>query len=332
METDIYEIIGKEFRNEITSDEKMYLEQWLKLEGNRQIFHEVEKVWKHTGSLEFYIKPDVDMEWGRFNKLKVDPSTLSYLEEKKTPKLRALRNWGLKVAAVFFIGLISFISIKLLKPTTEIANLITVSATDMVKEVTLPDGSILTLNKATTIQYPEKFKGKYRQVSLNGEAFFDVAKGKGTFTVITDKTTITVLGTKFNVKANSSNENTELFVTDGKVKFAAIETSANEIFESGEQGIINNNTGKLTPQININLNKIAWITGDLIFNNCLMDEVQYTLNNYFGKSIVLEEQIKDLRFTGSFSKPQLNELLEVISVSLAVNCIERNDSIFICRP
>jgi transmembrane sensor len=329
MVTDIYEILGRHFRNEISPDEKLYLEQWLESDENKCIFNEVEKAWKYFASIKASIKPDIDKEWERFNQLKVNPSALSYLEEKKNPVTLNLRNWGLYAAAVLLIGLTIYASYKILKPTSENINLIAVISANETKEVTLPDGSVITLNKTSTIQYPENFSKNNRQVILNGEAYFEVTKGKGTFTVNTGKTITTVLGTKFNIKARTDNELTELYVTEGKVMFAATGAPNKEIFTIGEQGIINNRTGTLIHDKIDNPNRIAWKTGNLTFNNCKMSEVQSTLCGYFQKVVMLEPGLKDLLLTGNFSKPQLNELLEVVSVSLAVDCKERNDSVFI---
>lgn len=160
METDIYEILGKHFRNEISTSEQLYLKQWLESDENKLMFHEVEKVWKHSATIEASVKPDVDKEWNRFNQLKSDPSPISYLEEKKNPITLDLRKWGLRVAAVLLIGLTTYAAFEILKPTPENVNLIAVTTLSEVKEVTLPDGSVITLNKATTIQYPENFSGE----------------------------------------------------------------------------------------------------------------------------------------------------------------------------
>lgn len=329
METELYEILGKHFRNEISSEEKLFLEKWLESDENKHIYKEVEKTWNLSSRIKASINPDIDKEWERFHQLKADRSPISYLEEKKNPAIRDFRKWGLRVAAVLLIGLTTFAAFKLLQPTAENINLIAVASTDNTKEVVLPDGSIITLNKNTTIQYPENFSEKNRQVNLTGEAYFEVTKGKGKFTVNTGKTITTVLGTKFNIKAPEDSEQTELYVTEGKVRFTAVATSTDEIFKEGEQGIINNLTGTIAHDKLDAPNIIAWKTGDLIFNNCKMSEVQHTISAYFDKPIVAESGIKDLLFTGNFSKPQLNELLEIVSVSLAVDWVERNDSIFI---
>lgn len=329
METELYEILGKHFRNEISPEEKLILDKWLESEENQIIYKEVEKTWILTSSLKPPFKPDVNEEWSRFNQLLTNRSPLSYLEKEKEPKVRNLKVWGLRVAAVLLIGLTVFAALKFVKPAGQIPDLLALSTTNELKEFGLPDGSIVTLNKNSTIEYPKDFSGKNRRITLTGEAFFEVVKGKGTFTVNAGKTTTTVLGTKFNIKAIPGNEQTEIYVTEGKVKFFYTGNKNNDIFLAGEQGLINNNTGELKHDKLEDINKIAWKTGNLVFNNSKMYDVQNTISEYFDKKVILEPSLNELLFTGNFEKPKLTEMLEIIKVSLIVDYQIKNDTILI---
>lgn len=83
----------------------------------------------------------------------------------------------------------------------------------------LPDGSTVILNADSRLDYPASFAGKYREVFLTGEAYFDVARhARMPFLVHTGMISTRVLGTAFNVKAYPSDEAIEITVTTGKVQ------------------------------------------------------------------------------------------------------------------
>jgi transmembrane sensor len=331
MEPEIYKILGKHFRNEITSEEKHQLEEWLHSDENKNIFAEIENIWKLTGRSDFNVNPDIDKEWARFNSLKENPASLEYLEVKKNVNLHEFKKWGLRIAAILLVGITIYTAFKILKPSAEKELFVSISSNKEIKEITLPDGSVITMNKETTIQYPAKFKSGNRKVTLTGEAFFEVTKGNGTFTVLAGKTRTIVLGTKFNINASADKEFTELYVSEGKVQFSRADTINNEVFAVGDIGIYNNISGKILREKSADPNKIAWKTGELIFNNCRLDQIQSSVSEYFSQQIIVDPEIKNLQFTGRFNQPKLDEFLEVIATSLAVNYIEKNDTIYIMR-
>jgi transmembrane sensor len=89
-----------------------------------------------------------------------------------------------------------------------------------IKEMTilLEDGSIATLKKGSTLQFPAKFSGRTRQVLLTGEAFFDVAKNADKpFLVFANETVTRVLGTSFRIKAIEGDNTIMVVVKTGKV-------------------------------------------------------------------------------------------------------------------
>ena len=90
-------------------------------------------------------------------------------------------------------------------------------------QVTLPDGSRVELNSASRLTYERALFGWDREVTLEGEAFFEVAPGEEPFTVRTFNAAVQVLGTRFNVRAREDEpeRSTTVAVEEGKVAFAA---------------------------------------------------------------------------------------------------------------
>jgi len=89
------------------------------------------------------------------------------------------------------------------------------------QRISLPDGSVILLEPGGEVRYPEKF-GKVREVSLSGEAFFEVTKDAAhPFLVYANEVTTKVLGTSFRIKANREEKEVVVAVKTGKVSVSA---------------------------------------------------------------------------------------------------------------
>lgn len=103
---------------------------------------------------------------------------------------------------------IAFLSTVLYNYSQQSADILYVStAYGEKKEVILADGSTIILNSLSSISYPEDMSGKTRNVTLHGEAYFDVAKNPNkAFIVQAEGVEVKVLGTKFNINAYENQE------------------------------------------------------------------------------------------------------------------------------
>jgi len=91
--------------------------------------------------------------------------------------------------------------------------------TDFIRHFTLPDGTHVVLQTGSRLDYPKQFTGNAREVSLSGEAYFDVAEdGSKPFVIHTGRIRTTVLGTAFNIRALPNDKEVVVSVTTGKVK------------------------------------------------------------------------------------------------------------------
>ncbi|GAA4808913.1 hypothetical protein GCM10023231_42740 [Olivibacter ginsenosidimutans] len=138
-------------------------------------------------------------------------------------------------------------------------------------QMTLPDGSKVWLNAASTISYPSSFAGMERVVKISGEVYFDIREdSKKPFKVLSQGQEIEVLGTQFNISAYPDEQETKTTLIDGKVRLslaAALgKASANQsiILVSGEQGSLSN--GQITKSKVDVAQFIAWKEGVFYFN------------------------------------------------------------------
>ena len=149
---------------------------------------------------------------------------------------KLLLKWGTLAAAVIagFVYLASFLWFA---PGGEVENLNLVTQENREASMlvtTLEDGSVVYLAQESTLQYPEHFATDKREVNLQGEAFFDVAKNREqTFLIETGKVRIEVLGTAFNVRSHED-DSFRLSVQRGRVKVSLKQGGQSVLVNAGE--------------------------------------------------------------------------------------------------
>ena len=188
----------------------------------------------------------------------------------------------------------------------------------------LPDGTIVWLNAETSIKYPTDFAEGDRNVVLNGEAYFEVAKNnEKTFTVQTKDYGVRVLGTKFNVKAYQSDNEIVTTLEEGSIQIVSTENlklAEEIILKPNEQVILNRESKKIAVK-NVNPKWFtSWKNNKLIFVNMDMKELVVVLERKYGVDIeVKEEALLDLHFDGTIKDETLLEILDVLKKTLPIN-------------
>lgn len=190
--------------------------------------------------------------------------------------------------------------------------------------VTLPDGSIVWLNAASTVRYPTTFTGKERLVEITGEAYLEVAgQVNQPFKVrIKDAGEIMVLGTTFNINAYNNTAVKTTLLT-GKISVSASQKT-NEtnqvILQPGEQALIQPG-GKIMHKKQVNTAQVlAWRHDIFNFEDADLKEVLGEISRWYDVNIVTSGPIPEMKFGGqvSYSTP-LPELLNILK-AYGVNC------------
>jgi ferric-dicitrate binding protein FerR (iron transport regulator) len=188
---------------------------------------------------------------------------------------------------------------------------------------TLPDGSVVTLNKRSVITYPSKFKGNSRAISLKGEAFFNVAPDKKKpFIISVNDVQVTVVGTSFNIK--SENGSTEVVVETGIVQVAKPGKTVELI--AGEKIVISSNDS----------NAIKEKVSDKLYNYYRSKEfvcddtplwklVQVVNEAYNARIIIGNKELSDKRLTTTFNNESLEQVLEVIHLTFDITIVQKED-------
>ena len=203
-------------------------------------------------------------------------------------------------------------------------------------ELVLSDGTIITLNSGTSIEYPSQFSNnKKREVSLNGEAFFNVAKDTlHPFVVNANQLKVRVLGTQFNVSAYPEEKNISTVLVEGLVALYnndVYNINSTTLLKPGVKGVYN--TDKQTFSTKKVDTKIytSWRTGTLIFRDISFKNIIKRLERNYNITIVNNNKKLDQQyFNASFNaKESVEEILSTFSKSYPFNYKKINQKIII---
>lgn len=180
----------------------------------------------------------------------------------------------------------------------------------------LSDGTKIWLNADSRLQYPQVFKGNTREVKLNGEAFFDVAKNAAKpFVIHLSNGTVRVLGTSFNIRAYDDENKVETSVATGKVAFIPRyqdpQKKQDTLFITPDRKLKYIYAAEeLVIRPSSAIEDKAWTEGKLIFKSMSWEEIALELERNFGKTIVFDDdELKKYRLTGSFQNNSLEQIL-----------------------
>ena len=167
--------------------------------------------------------------------------------------------------------------------------------------LTLPDGSIVHLASNTRLIYPEKFSDGSRDVYLEGEAYFIVAKSEACrFTVHTAAATTTVYGTEFNVSAPAGADSCEVVLVKGSVGVAT---------PHGETGMLRPGEGAEINGRDITVSDVditpyeAWNTGRIDFSSWPLGKIMAVIGKWYGMKVTFsDEEYSHVEISGSFNR------------------------------
>ena len=187
-------------------------------------------------------------------------------------------------------------------------------------QFSLPDGSTGWLNGGSIIKYPVQF-GSIRNVTLNGEAYFDVAKNaKSPFVIDANKISIKVLGTSFNVVSYKNDSISEVIVAEGKVEVAANGYAFNEILLPSDRLVLNtvrNSYSKTKANVE---NYVSWKSGRLIFINERLDEVVRKLSRFYNVDFDIKADVnKNQLFRAILEEESLDEILRYMKITMDID-------------
>ncbi len=187
-------------------------------------------------------------------------------------------------------------------------------------QFTLPDGTLVEINGATTLRYPMQFAENERRVELDGEAFFTVKTDENTpFVVDCNAISIQAMGTAFNVQNRESTNKVITSLLEGKVNILKESPMGNVellTMKPGETVKYCIKTNEMKKQ-NVGIDKyLAWRDGKLIFRNDALSDVLNRLSQWYNVGFRMEGEIEaNYSYTGSFQDEELGQILNYIEMT-----------------
>lgn len=187
--------------------------------------------------------------------------------------------------------------------TTDIVTLQSPNGT--IVKFTLPDGTLVVLNGNATLKYPAVFVEDKREISLSGEAFFDVSKNKEKpFIVHTHGMDVRVLGTKFNLRSVADDDICVTLEEGGVLASSTLSGYRKEMrLAPNHQVSLNRETGEMKCSVADPQLAKEWMYGNLYFQDSSLAEIVSALEIRFNTQILIDDDgLADQRFYCQFGQ------------------------------
>jgi len=196
-------------------------------------------------------------------------------------------------------------------------------------QITLPDGTKVWLNAASSVRFPTSFTGKQRIVELTGEAYFEVssllsAKGRAKVSFIVHVNSglngldVQVVGTHFNIMAYGNEQSINTILLEGKVNVTKNGITKN--LEPGKEAIANNQTNTLqVTDANVE-QALAWKNGYFRFKETNIHELMRQVERWYDVDVEYKTQRNDQDYTGIVPRTQnVSALLQILELTGTVH-------------
>jgi transmembrane sensor len=331
----IKEIIERRFLNRESESDMVTLLQWRNESPEKEDeYNQLIALWADAGAV--LDAPDFDSgkAWDKLQmRFKV---FVPAGDTKLIPVLRPGYAFRRSLVAAVTIGIIIFAAWwvwheKLPAPVTHLAE-----ATTDNKTVSLPDGSIVSLRKGSTLRYPARFENNERVVILTGEAFFEVQhEATKPFRIQTTRSVVQVLGTSFLVNTTIGSD--RVVVATGKVLLVNKKIPEQHCILSAKQEALFDGID-FRQQQSQGPNYLAWKTGKLKFSETTLDQVAGDLSGYYSVPVKLHHSLALkaglYRITGEFDcrKQSLEQILDEIALFTGIRYKKQPDMIILFGP
>ena len=323
IENSNLEKIVRYLTGESDDRERLEMEAWLEeAEENR---NELEQIRKMLGKVDTHLQMkrfDTNKAWEKVH-AQTAPSQGKTVQLNKNRKevLIPFYKYAAVLVVALLLGAVGYY-IGFRNQVPAIYSEIISAEKQVLNEYVLPDGSVVALNSNSKLTFPRKFRGDVREVTIVGEAFFNVKPNpEKPFVIHAGNAQVKVLGTSFNVCAYPEDETVEVIVETGKVQVTSdqgqLQTEKQEVFLTpGEKGTLFNQNKALEKSVNTDPNFLSWKTHDLVFDKIPLKDVIRTLEKTYHVQIDLSEpELNDLLYEGHFDQKPAEFVLDVIRLT-----------------
>jgi len=202
------------------------------------------------------------------------------------------------------------------------------------RQLTLADGSRVWLSPSTTITYPDKFRGKQRNVNIEGEAYFEVVHDAGhPFVIQSGAVKTVVLGTSFDIQAYTRTASIEVTVVSGKVGVSSPNSKTAEMVTANQRTVYQKTTGRLVKETYPSASKfLDQRKGIFDFKGASLQEVSHELEVQYGIHISLSPELSAKAFYGRLeTTAPLDHTLDKLCAVMEVSW-EKQNGTYLLHP
>ncbi|WPR77677.1 FecR family protein [Algoriphagus sp. NG3] len=321
-EPDINTLLTRYFNGEVSLTEKKAVMEWVKKSRyNQYHFDQLVEYWEKRTVDPKLISHEFqkDKIWSQYM------TTVAKSTNSKSRTSARVFRWSIAASLLLLISVsLILMNRDLVSDTQElvmpVATIEKYNPIGQKSQTQLPDGSKVWLNADSKLVYPENFDNSTRTVYLEGEAFFDVFHDSvRPFIVVTEKVRVQVLGTKFNVDAFVTSQETNIALLEGSVKVTSDRQSDGLLIvpESGvsysdQLGIFREFSKAGNPEMFEKA--MSWKNGKLIFDGVGLGNFVTEISRWYGVKVSIEGVPRnDWRLVGSFDNEYLTNVLDAIS-------------------
>ena len=318
------EIATKYFEGTATEEESAALLEWLRVKGNRSLFHRFRFDWE-KGLDSNWFPEEGRKNWETIQAILSDRAFSGW---QKTRRLEQF----MKIAAIF-TGIIALSALLwiFLNPgkSGKEAFSTLIAEKGQQSKVQLPDGSEVWLNSGSSLTYSNFFGNRIRRVQLSGEAFFEVTTNQNVpFRVECGKLAVQVLGTSFNVSAYESSGKIDVVLEKGTVELTENKGRSGKYqLKPGEMASFDPGSGNVTIT-EVNTSRFtSWKEGILNLYDLTLEEVVKRLENRYNQEFEVEEAIRVLRYTFTIKNESLPDILKLMEQITPVKAVQKGNKI-----
>lgn len=253
------------------------------------------------------------------------------IEEIKHNKLHRLRAWTRYAAAFVGVALLSGLSYVYYQTHAQMDELLAVSTQNEIKELMLPDGSKVWLNKHTTLKYPKEFGEDGRKVYMDGEAYFEVEKNPHKpFVVQSDAMQVRVLGTVFNFRSGRTEKSAVATLIEGVIEVKGNHEEGMVVLSPKQKAELNRVTRRLVVK-SLDTGIENWHTNEFVFDQADLLTIARTLERSYDVRVILAPNLNgDETYSGTLKrKERVEDVLNLIRNVAPVDYKEVSSGVFL---
>lgn len=274
------ELLIRFFNHQCTPEEIRQIDEWLATDpANASYLFEMEKIWSLKNVIHYTNNKETEIAYRRIS---------PYIN----PRNRVRKySFYMRYAAIFALLIVFSVYMYFAAPwdNSPGINLIEVPRGELVS-ITLSDGTKVWLNADTRFSYPDRFGTKNREVTLDGEAFFEVSPNKKKpFIVKSEQFNVEVLGTEFNVKAHKDEE-TEISLKTGKIQVTNVNDLNNKVLMNPNEQMRTSRDGKIA-LTQMDMSSVdSWRNGGIAFISQPLSAIIKSLERKYKVTITLKDK------------------------------------------